>query len=830
MIDFRKITFGNTANTILHPRDIFNALPNKDATKFQYPRDVQSQVWSKWFKKRDEKNLVIKMNTGSGKTVVGLLILKSCLNEGRYPGVYVCPDSYLVDQVINAANELGITVTKDASSVDFLSGNAILVINIHKLVNGKSVFGIGEEGCKIKISSIVIDDAHSCIEIIDDKFTIKIPVQSSAYENIWNVFYPTMKLQNEAKTLEIQSGDPSIDFLIPYWVWQSNISKIIKILLNNSNEEYLKFVWPLLKDSLKLCNCVINAKEIEISPIFTPIHVIPSLNEADRKIFMTATLLDDSVLSTHFGVYKSEINTAIVPDSAGDVGDRMILLPQAINSEIDENNIKTYCKEASRNFNVVVIVPSHSRAKFWQGVADEVLYSSNMYEGIKQLKSRANGLTILVNRYDGIDLPADSCRMLVIDGLPDVRRRIDKMEQFFLMGADRSFNKIIQRIEQGMGRGVRSNDDYCVVLLTGRNLTSTLYSRGGVDKFSPATKAQFNLSAQIADQIKGKNLKEFHETLNLCLKRDETWVSVSKGTLASLQYNTTVNADEISLAFRQAYDYALNDNFTKSVDVLQTLVNTTTDKKIRGYIKQCMSLYMNLYDQPHSQQLQLSALNDNRSLLKPIEGIDYHKFNDDAFDQAERCSRYLSENYNDPNKLLIDLNCFFENLRFMDDSYKIFEENLKKLALYIGLNSQRPELETGKGPDVLWKLDNNNFLVIECKNEATQQTISKHYCNQLNGSCIWFETTYGTSYGYTPILVHHSVIFDYDASPKPNTRIMDGEMLDSLLNSFGGFIRVIAHNNYLGNAPKIRNALISYKLRGQDIVNNYTKKYSMSPQ
>ena len=38
------------------------------------------------------------MNTGGGKTVVGLLMLKSCLNEGVGPAVYVTPDNYLVSQ------------------------------------------------------------------------------------------------------------------------------------------------------------------------------------------------------------------------------------------------------------------------------------------------------------------------------------------------------------------------------------------------------------------------------------------------------------------------------------------------------------------------------------------------------------------------------------------------------------------------------------------------------------------------------------------------------------------------------------------------------------
>ncbi|WKT60703.1 DEAD/DEAH box helicase family protein [Microbulbifer thermotolerans] len=181
MIDFSKIGTGNTVDTVLPPREIFNALPKKDAVKFQYPRDVQSQVWSKWHERRDENSLVIKMNTGSGKTVVGLLILKSCLNEGKSPAVYVCPDKYLVKQVIDAAKELGVEVTDDVNSPRFLSGKSILVINIYKLVNGKSVFGVGDEGAKLKISSLIVDDAHACLDTVEDQFTINIPSTSNIY-------------------------------------------------------------------------------------------------------------------------------------------------------------------------------------------------------------------------------------------------------------------------------------------------------------------------------------------------------------------------------------------------------------------------------------------------------------------------------------------------------------------------------------------------------------------------------------------------------------------------------------------------------------------------
>ena len=74
-----KINFSNINNTYnqssTHPRDIFMALPNK-SKDYAYPRDVQTEVWNQWFENRNEKNNIIKMNTGSGKTVVGLMILR----------------------------------------------------------------------------------------------------------------------------------------------------------------------------------------------------------------------------------------------------------------------------------------------------------------------------------------------------------------------------------------------------------------------------------------------------------------------------------------------------------------------------------------------------------------------------------------------------------------------------------------------------------------------------------------------------------------------------------------------------------------------------------
>lgn len=70
----------------MDPRQVFAGLPSRNP-KYAYLRDVQDQVLEAWHQRRDEPDLVMKMNTGGGKNVVGLLCLQSSLNEQKGPGL-----------------------------------------------------------------------------------------------------------------------------------------------------------------------------------------------------------------------------------------------------------------------------------------------------------------------------------------------------------------------------------------------------------------------------------------------------------------------------------------------------------------------------------------------------------------------------------------------------------------------------------------------------------------------------------------------------------------------------------------------------------------------
>jgi hypothetical protein len=51
------------------------------------------------------------------------------------------------------------------------------VINIFKLINGRSVSGVGSR--KIALSAIVIDDAHACLTTASEQFSLRIGGESA---------------------------------------------------------------------------------------------------------------------------------------------------------------------------------------------------------------------------------------------------------------------------------------------------------------------------------------------------------------------------------------------------------------------------------------------------------------------------------------------------------------------------------------------------------------------------------------------------------------------------------------------------------------------------
>ena len=769
------------------------------------------------------------MNTGSGKTVVGLLILQSCLNEGKGPAVYVVPDNYLVAQVCEEAKKLGILTTTDRDDYSYTESKAILVTTIFALVNGHSVFGMRQTS-NYPIGSILLDDVHACLDTITTQFSIRIPYGHELYKQIISLFAEQWKNYNSnAYTNIVENGDPTKTEIIPFWMWQNKQAEVYSLLSKYNNDEEknrcIYFNLPLLDGFLQTCDCYVTAHGIEIIPDGISISKIKSFENAQRRVFMSATLSDDSVFASAVGLCKEDIQGIITPDNANDIGDRLILFPRHLNSEITNDDIKLKVLSLSRNHNVVVIVPSFERAKYWDPNGCRTINKDNIDSIIPLLKKDHLGLFVLVNRYDGVDLPDDACRVLVIDGLPPLKNEKEK----YIQSIDASSNILrreqIQRIEQGMGRGIRSNSDSCCIVLMGDNLADVLLRNNGVSFFSNATREQYNLSKDLWDLLKQDKPKptidDVFELADYSLNREVEWIQKSKERLSTVRYTSEPQFDRNTLALRNAYDLSTVLQWQKAIEVLDRAIAVETKNSTKGYLLQIKAKYTNFIDQAKAQQILLSAKTLNMSTLSPISGIKYDKAINNV-DQAKAVCEYITRKQITQNDYVIHANAIASALVFSPDADG-FESALQLIGQLIGFVSTRPDKETcGKGPDNLWATGSNKYFVIECKSAAVTDTISKDYCNQLGGSMRWFSNEYGEAPFAVPVMVHKSTVVDRQATAVFNMRIITSEKLEAFKRNVNGFVVAVSENTNWLDVDKVNRLLAQYKLRSNDILENYT--------
>lgn len=818
MIDFSKIN-QIRKNMPTDPRDIFMALPNRKSP-FEYPRDVQSEVWKKWYSCRENKNNVIKMNTGSGKTVVGLIILQSCLNENCGPAVYVAP-SYLISQIEAEAQALGIKTTQDEDSLEYLDKKSILIINVQKLFNGKSVFGLREYN-NIQIGSIIIDDVHACISDVEEQFSIKISQDSPGYSDLFALFSKSLKEQYSERYVDFfETSTSSRSCPVPFWTWQENIDKVREIINEKLPEELKLFRYSLISDELALCSCFCSARAIEIIPPCIPVEKIRGFTNAKRRIFMTATLPDDSAFVSVMGL--NDDNFAIIsPEKANDIGDRLILFPQLTTPSINDIDIRDAVYQMSKKNNVVVIVPSHKRSLFWEEYSDVIVDSSNLDSSVSLLKKSHVGLAVFVNKYEGIDLPNEACRILVIDGAPLLKNSKDLYEDYLDSESPHIWRKLIQKMEQGMGRGVRSNNDYSAIILMQRTLANVLFGNDAYKFFSQATLAQFELSKTIWPNLQGKPIRDYAEVIEQILSRDEGWTSISKECLANVKYATTPQISPMVIAIRKSFNLAVQRRYSDAIEELRKIERTTNYLPEKGLLKQYVAQYQNFTNPALAQEVLLAALSDNPLLIKPIQGVQFQQQHT-SLPQGEFLVNYCNSNKLSPNKYLIKISALLDKLDF-GVPFNQFEAALKELSFMLGIHSSRPESETGKGPDNFWAITPSVFLIIECKNESTTEKISKHDCAQLNTSIEWFKNLYHANETCLPMMIHNTNQFTFEASPCEDIRIMTPAKLTSFKTAVYNFAQGAVLPENFNNAANLARLLRQQQLFGEQIFYNFTEK------
>ncbi len=146
MVDFKKRLGTKLIQKPIDPIALYETL---DRASDKGPlRPAQTAILKTWHEvRRNEKDLILKLHTGQGKTLIGLLILQSKLNELADPAIYLCPNNFLIAQTCYQAKQFGIrycTVTDGALPDEFLNGKALLITSVQKMFNGRTKFQLGQ--------------------------------------------------------------------------------------------------------------------------------------------------------------------------------------------------------------------------------------------------------------------------------------------------------------------------------------------------------------------------------------------------------------------------------------------------------------------------------------------------------------------------------------------------------------------------------------------------------------------------------------------------------------------------------------------------------------
>ena len=315
----------------------------------------------------------------------------------------------------------------------------------------------------------------------------------------------------------------------------------------------------------------------------------------------------------------------------------VILVPQQTHPHAEDDEIRDLIVGLAADRNVVVIVPSLRRAAYWQPYARIALDKDTLTWGVDQLRQDPRfGLVVLINRYDGVDLPGDACHALVVDGLPEALSGTERVDQAQLAGSDLLVARQVQRLEQG-GRATRSNDDHCVVILLGNRLAERLHGNGARECFSPATRAQLELSEQ-GCAAGGHGLES--------LQGGGTPVPQTEPRLVGRQPRHTCAAalwlaepTSVSSLWPagKRSNMRLLGEFHDALESMQRAIDTTHGPAEQGFLLQQYAAYQHHINPARAQQSQKSANRRNRSVLRPMGGVEYEKLSTPG--PGARCCR-----------------------------------------------------------------------------------------------------------------------------------------------------------------------------------------------
>ncbi|MDX2152890.1 MAG: DEAD/DEAH box helicase family protein [Bryobacteraceae bacterium] len=797
-LDFNKLRDAKKQPPVVDPVEIFRRLPKKADIKDLY--GSQTEVLNAWFADRAKPDHVVKLHTGGGKTLVGLLIAQSILNETAEPVVFLCPNNHLVAQTLRKAAEYNIPAVPYDKPFpnDFMNGKSVMVATYAALFNGYSKFGVqGKE--VLKLGGIIVDDAHVGSGFLRDQFSIKVAREAAgeAYATLAAMFRLTFKEAGQLGTFDdVIAGTDYALLEVPYWSWLKKLDEARGVL--KANAKLYEFQWPLLRDSLNYCHCFIDPRAVVVTPILPLVDLIPSFATCKRRVFMSATIPDDSEIIRTFNVSPDALLAPLSSKSLAGVSERMIIVPELLGFKITDvyKTTRALCeKSAKKKLSTVILVPSGKAAEAWSTIAEVPQNADAVDAKVQELvDGKSYGPLALANRYDGIDLPNSACRLLVMSGRPKAVGEYELHRANVFAGAASLDRAVAQKIEQGLGRAARGPGDYCVIIVLGTDLVSWLGKDANLKFLTTSTYSQIEMGIEISKSI--VESKDLMDTINRCFNREKEWVKYHAETLADLTINSAIQKEQIgrAAAERQALQLWRGGNHDQAIAKLAKQCDSQSIESLeRGWLLQFAArIAFDWGQEDHALEFQQRAFAENKNLFRPP--VDAPKIEHVLpGPQAQGMVRQLK-----PFRYRRGYLSQFEEVVALlapNSSSNQFEQSMADLGTMLGFETSRPEKTYGKGPDVLWLISSEVGLIIEAKSrKMSANAMTKVQHGQLLVAENWFKETFPNMTGVR-VSIHPNVTATKKSVPT-GTKALALEKLDELIGEARKIITALSDSGH----------------------------------
>jgi hypothetical protein len=798
--DFSKVSRPTTTGTVLDPIEIFRKTPNLAETLPELWAG-QKQALTDWHNNyRSTEDVIISLNTGAGKTIVGVLIAQSLVNENIGGVVFACATIDLVEQTARECDRLGIRYSKRVSSEYsndlYQTGKSFCLTTYQSLFLKRGPF------TSTPPSAVIFDDAHVAERMIRDAFTLRVEKRTFAplFEQLIQIVRPEFdrigKLPHLDATLSL-AGASSVTMCPPATAYRCR-EQIIGALKAADFSKHSDLLYPTLHlyEHVHFCSIIVSPHAIEITPPFLPVGSIPFMRKGTRRVYLSATLDFQTDFTRAFG--KANVPRIEPSTDAGD-GERLILLSSRLHASADKMSMSRKVLETDK---LLISVPSYRSASSWSPIA--VPPPANEFSRqLNEFRRAANGAFVLVSRIDGIDLPRDTCRVMLMDGMPSGSNLLEVFLFQKLNLSTMYSTKMAARIAQLFGRINRGRSDYGAYLIYGSDFNVWLKTDRNIALLPQLIRKQLLLGQQLQDSFGELTVDAAVALIRQVLGRDKEWLKLYRETVDGLEVSQDVldrvrERERVLAVSAEAECDFISRLWEDDIDgaraILIDSINNTavSDARLAGWHAVWLGMTYEIHDDYNNASTHYRRARSRLSsgLTVPLRfsaGTVVPETSGPVHDALAAADRAGAQAV---GGLAAKLKAKARVVADPAASTNQQEEALREFGELIGLDGQRPDDEHGTGPDVIWIDDTTKALVaFELKTKKDNPaTYTKTEVGQAHNHDQWISDNFPDHRCDGILIIGPPGRLKTDASPSARLFHVTTDALVGRLNEFAAKI------------------------------------------